>query len=185
LVTLIQPRTGASFRQYEPPPQGSWKGVYGWDGYVVINCATNLPAYPTAVPVGNTSIIWTYSTTEPRALQKPTSPDRFAGAWYTYTNYVLDVNLLDGGAHRIALYCVDWYNLGGVETIQVLDASSRAVIDTRTLTNFYGGTYLIWDIVGHVQFRFTRSPGPFPARLSGIFFDPPRAVAQVELLAPP
>jgi hypothetical protein len=61
----------------------------------------------------------------------------------------------------VALYAVDY------------DHGSRAetVLDTRTLSGFVGGVYLVWDLTGNVTLRVTNT-GPQNAVVSGLFFDP-------------
>src|SRR5207249_4443608 len=88
-LTILPATAGAVFRQYDFAAHGAWRGIYGSEGYVIINFATNLPAYATARPIGSSSVTWTSETDDPRALQKPAGTDRFAGAWYSYTNEVL------------------------------------------------------------------------------------------------
>ncbi|MGH9772499.1 MAG: hypothetical protein ACRD4Q_12510, partial [Candidatus Acidiferrales bacterium] len=71
--------------------------------------------------------------------------------------------------HPFALYAMDWDNQGRVETIQIVDAATNAQLDSRTLSNFGKGTYLVWNISGHVTINVTFSGGP-NAVISGIFF---------------
>jgi hypothetical protein len=184
-VTVMPPAPRTEFPQSDDAAEGRWRGRYGSEGYLLVNYATNLPPYAIVSPIGNTAIIWAASTSDLRALQKPSGTDRFAGAWLSSSsNYLLDVNLPDGNAHRLELYCVDWSNQGGIQTIQAMDANTGTVLSTQTLTNFYQGAYTIWDVIGHVQFRFSRTPSALPAVLSGVFFDPPRATASVATLLP-
>jgi Bacterial Ig domain len=184
-VTVIAPPPRTEFPQSDDEAEGRWRGRYGSEGYLLVNYATNLPPYAVVSPVGSTGLIWTASTSDLRALQKPSGTDRFAAAWLSSSsNYVLDVNLSDGNAHRVELYCVDWSNQGGSQTIQAMDAGTGAVLSTQTLTNFYQGAYTIWDVIGHVQFSFSRAPSSVPAFLSGVFFDPPRATASITTLQP-
>ncbi len=184
-VTLYTapPTPVTNFRDGDPMAGGAWTGRYGSDGYVIINFATNLPPYALVGPMGNDSQVWAASTIDARALKKPAASDRFAGAWCTYTNCSLDVNFVDGNSHRVTLYCLDWYNQSAPETIQVVDADSNAVLDSRTISNFNNGLYLVWDLVGHVRFRFNRTGGQL-ASVTGVFFDPPRTLPQVNLFAP-
>ena len=180
--TILPANTGAVFREYDFAAQGNWKGLYGSEGCVLVASATNPPAYAAAWWTGGSNRTWSSSTTDPRALQSPEGPNRFAAARYSSTNLLLDVNLVDGNTHRIGLYCLDWDNLGGVQSIQVLDGASGAVLDARSLNSFNNGAYLVWDVVGHAQFRFTGSARP--AVVSGVFFDPPREAPEVKLLSP-
>ncbi|PYJ08392.1 MAG: hypothetical protein DME25_01655, partial [Verrucomicrobia bacterium] len=181
----VQPaNAGAVFRQYDFAAEGGWRGLYGSEGCVLMNSSTNLPPYATVGRIGGGNVTWAASTSDPRALQKETGTDRFAGAWYGATNLLLDVNLPDGNTHRIGLYCLDWDNQGGGQTVQVLDAGNGGMLDTRGLTSFNTGAYLIWDVVGHVQFRLVRSPAALPAVVTGVFFDPPRIAPEARLLSP-
>ena len=83
---------------------------------------------------------------------------------------VLDVRFADTAFHRLTLYFLDWYDLLGAETITVLDKVSGETLDEEFLPVFSNGTYLTWDIRGHVQLRISRDAGS-PGLVSGIFFD--------------
>ena len=48
--------------------------------------------------------------------------------------------------------------------------ASGSVLDTRTVSGFGGGVYLVWDITGHVVIRVTNT-GPVNAVVSGLFVD--------------
>ena len=89
-----------------------------------------------------------------------------------------DVNVAGSQPRQVALYIVDWDNRGRAETVVVADGSSGAPLDTRilpnsdTLTNsanFVNGTYLIWNISGHVTITVTPNGGPNGV-VSGVFF---------------
>jgi hypothetical protein len=82
----------------------------------------------------------------------------------------VDINLT-GGTHQVALYSVDWDSLGRTEEIDILDAASGTVLDTRSLSSFTGGDYLVWNLGGHIQIRFTNIGNPVASTvLSGLFF---------------
>ncbi len=53
--------------------------------------------------------------------------------------------------------------------MQILDGESGAVLDTRSLSGFSNGIYLVWSLTGHVTVKFTNT-GPQNAVLSGMFF---------------
>lgn len=48
--------------------------------------------------------------------------------------------------------------------------SSGQVVDSRTVSSFGGGQYLVWNVSGNVTFRITTLAGP-DAVLSGLFSD--------------
>ncbi len=149
--------------------QGNWQSVYGADGYNVIGDTTSYPAYAAVTPSGQSSYTWAASTTDVRALERSNDSGRVAATWYASSSLTVDVNLTDGKSHQIALYCLDWDNAGRSERIDVLDAGTGTVLDTRTVTGFNSGQYLVWNISGHVVVRVTMTAGA-NAVVSGIFF---------------
>ena len=60
--------------------------------------------------------------------------------------------------------------------MDLLNASTGAVLDSRTVSSFSGGQYLVWDLSGNVTFRISDLTGS-NAVLSGLFFDSPPANA--------
>jgi hypothetical protein len=52
--------------------------------------------------------------------------------------------------------------------VDVFDAASGVRYDTRTVSAFGGGVYLVFNVSGHVRFQFTSLAGP-NAVLSGLF----------------
>jgi hypothetical protein len=80
------------------------------------------------------------------------------------------VNFTDGNLHPFAVYALDWDARGRSETIQVVDANTNAVLDTRSLSNFSNGVYLVWRLSGHVKINVTVTGG-VNAAVSGVFFN--------------
>ena len=159
----------AVFAGIDTATQGSWNGVYGGDGYNVINDAASYPAYAQVAPSGQSSYTWAPSTSDVRGLQKATNPsDRLAATWYGDT-FSIDLNLTDGNVHRVGLYVVDWDFAGRGETLEVHNAATNALLDTRTVSAFNNGQYVMWNIQGHVTVRVIRTAG-VNAVVSGVFF---------------
>ncbi|MGD0963578.1 MAG: hypothetical protein ABSA57_06715, partial [Candidatus Acidiferrales bacterium] len=75
----------------------------------------------------------------------------------------------DGNTHRVAVYALDWDNYGRSETIQVLDAATNAVLDSRSISAFTQGVYLVWNISGNVKINVTTTGG-LNSVVSGVFF---------------
>jgi hypothetical protein len=117
---------------------------------------------------GNSNYTWAGSTTNVRAMQKPGASDRLAACWHSSSSFTVDLNLT-GGVHHVSAYFLDWDNRGRVQRVEVLDAATGAVLDTRTVSGFSGGQYLSWDLSGHVQIRITKLSGT-NAVLSGLLF---------------
>jgi hypothetical protein len=162
----------ASFVRTDTATAGTWKGVYGADGYNIINDTTNYPAYVSATPSGNTSYTWASSTTETRGLQKGASTtDRIGSCWYSFGSLSIDLRFNDTSTHQVALYLVDWDVWGGgrSERVDILDANST-VLDSRNVSGFANGEYLVWNLSGHVIVRITNLNGSSNAAVSGVFF---------------
>jgi len=163
----------AVFVRTDTATQGTWKGMYGVNGYNVFDDTTSYPAYVTVTPANQSDYIWAGSTSDVRALQKGVaSTDRIASTWYTYGTFTIDLNFNDGAQHQVAVYALDWDSLGRAGTISVLDGGTNAVLDTQNLSNFQNGKYLVWNLTGHVVLRVTNT-GTTNMTTGGLFFDPP------------
>ena len=92
---------------------------------------------------GQSEYTWAASTTDVRALQKPAAGDRIASTWYSATNFAVDLNLTDGNWHQVGIYCVDFDNWSRVQRVDILEPSTGNVLDSRTLSAFQGGQYLV------------------------------------------
>ena len=164
------PSTSATFSRVDTTTQGSWRGVYGGDGYSLAEIGASGPSYAQVTVAGTATWTWNGSTSDVRALQRPAATDRAAACWYSGGTMSFDVNLIDGAAHTISLYLVDWDSVARAERIDVLDAATGAVLDTRSLSGFHNGQYVAWTITGHVVLRVTSTVG-INAVVSGLFFD--------------
>jgi len=174
---------GAWFAFSDTNSQGNWAGVYGQEGYVVAGDSTNTPTYALA-NVGSQLVIWATNTTDPRGLQRASGSSALSSAWYDFTNLVFDVEFTDATFHRLSLYSVDWLNLGGTETVDVLDFVSGRVLDHRLVQPFASGIFNVWDAQGHLGFRLTRPAGA-PAMVSGLFFDVSPVLPSIIITNPP
>ena len=126
---------------------------------------------------GQAAHTWAASTSDGRAVQYPTGGDRIAATWYQSPSFDINVNLTDGQPHQVALYALDWDGADTrAQTIEVLDAATGAVLDSRSVTAFSGGQYLVWQLSGHVRFR-VKQMGISNAVIAGLFFgsSPPRS----------
>src|SRR5580704_10710721 len=167
-VAVFTPAT-AAFVKYDTATQGTWKGVYGANGLAIANDSTAYPSYAEVALNGESNYTWVSSSTDVRALESGLSSSRIASTWYS-SGFTIDINLTDGNAHQIAMYAVDWDNLGRAETISVADAASGTVLDTRGISGFANGEWLLWNLTGHVTVTVTQT-GNQNAVVSGLFFD--------------
>src|SRR4029077_16328144 len=161
--------TTATFVGSDLTTQGSWRGTYGADGYQIVNDSVSYPSYAAVTVSGADLHTWAASTADVRGLQKAVGPDRIAATWYQNPAFTLDVNLTDGEAHQVAIYVVDWDNRGRSETVELRDAASGALLDSRALSAFTSGQYWRWTVRGHVTMRVTNTAYP-NAVVSGLFF---------------
>ncbi len=166
----ITPTNSAQFVKTDAVTQGSWSGVYGSSGYNIIGENAAYPGDLTATPNNETMYIWAGSTADVRALQTaPSSSARIAATWDTYTSFTVGMAFSDTAQHQIAIYSLDWDRLGRTQTISILDGTTNTVLDSRSITNFGNGLYVVWKVTGHVIVQVTNS-GP-NAVISGLFFD--------------
>jgi len=161
----------ASFVRSDVATQGNWKGAYGADGYSLADNSQSIPAYVTFAVQNQSTWIWSASMTDPRGLEKASGAGNLAAAWYQPSTFNFDVNFTDGNSHPFALYSVDWDSKGRSETIQIVDASTNAVLDSQNISSFVNGVYLVWNISGHVKISVTSTGGPNGV-VSGVFFGP-------------
>ncbi len=177
--------SAATFVKADSTTLGSWKGLYGADGYNVIGATASYPSYVTVTPSGYSKYVWADTTTDARGLQKSaTAADRVAACWYSTGTMSIDFNFHDSATHQVALYLVDWTNwFGRTETVSVLGANSAVLVDTRAVSNFIGGQYLVWNLSGHMVVRITNTNPQSNAVVSGIFFAPSGSVSGAKTTA--
>jgi hypothetical protein len=114
---------------------------------------------------------WNANTGDLTALQRASGSSRIAATWYeTAGSFTMDLPITDGASHQLALYLLDWDVQGRAETITITDATTGAVLDTRSASSFVKGAYLVWKVSGHVQVTFKRNAG-VNAVVSGVFID--------------
>ncbi len=151
--------------------QGTWKGKYGSEGYYIANGISQAPAYGAAAVSGASTFTWAYNISDPRALQNvdPILGNIHTASTYYANSFDINVSIVDGAAHQISLYLLDWDHLNLAETINAYDAATGALLDTQALSNLGNGMYFSWTIKGNVRFNVSAS-GYNSAQVSGIFF---------------
>jgi serine/threonine-protein kinase len=189
-TAIPKPAVQAAFVTADTTTGGSWSGMYGSQGYLLApNAAvsySSLPEYAVANIGGASTYTWAGTTTDPRALQKPSGAggpsDRIAACWFSNQSFIIDIGVTDGGSHRLTFYLLDWDSYGSphgrVQRVDAVNAVNGKTLDSRTLgqpndsapasARFNGGTYLVWTVRGHVRFIITNLNSN--AVLSGIFF---------------
>ncbi len=179
-VTSSSGSSSTSFVGSDLSTQGNWHGVYGGDGFSVANDSQSIPGYATFAIQNQQAWTWDPNPTETRDLQRGSGAGHIAAAWYSSSSLSFDVNFADGKSHEFVLYALDWENAGRAETIQIVDAATGAALDTRSISNFSAGVYLIWNISGHVKVNVARTAGN-NAVVSGVFWGGSRVKISVSL----
>ena len=169
--------TQAKFVTNDAATKGSWKGVYGSKGWALASTPANLINLPTYVanlkPPATNPFNFQTPTTDPRGLDRPPAfTDKFSQVWFDPSTLQVEIEFTDANPHRVAAYFVDWETTTRAQKIEILDNSGGPTnaLDTRNLTTFNGGQYLVWDLSGKIILRVTKT-GVDNAVLSGIFFD--------------
>lgn len=172
LQTLVDntPRP-IGFVKVDAKTQGSWRGLYGAKGVAIANEKTKLPA-SAKVRWPREATYWTKSVpSDVRALQKTNDPvDRVASAWYSFSDFDIDISFTDVRTYQVALYMVDWDSNLRKQKIEVTDWATKKVLDEREVSAFAGGQYLVWNLSGHVTIKITPAAGA-NAVVSGLFLD--------------
>lgn len=168
----------ATFVKLDTTTQGSWKGMYGGDSAAIHGDSVVYPSYATVQISGASEWTWGPDPTQDlRGLQKVLSAGRIGSVWFASGTFTIDIAPKDTAAHTLALYAVDWdgYSGGRNQTIEVHDAGNGNLLDSRTLTNFGSGAWVVWSIQGHVQVKVINKNPNSNAVVNGLFFGPPSA----------
>jgi len=185
LVTVAPPTARAGTLVVNSMLAGDWAGTFGTGGYLVVNDSTNLPPTLRIAPTGIASTTWEDPTAESRALGKASGPERIAAAWTAPASATIDVEALDGQLHRFTAYFLDWDSDNQrVQRVELLDASSGAVLSNTVISNFSAGVYLSWPVRGELRLRLTSLAG-LGAVVSGFFFDGQANLAPIVTLTSP
>ena len=174
-VLAMVPAAAASFVGVDTTTQGNWKGTYGADGYdIALDSSANNPSMPSYASLSFSGVanLSGEITTDPRGLVEAASGTATrVGAVWSGSSFSINLTLSDDSAHLLALYAVDWDGYGGGrdERIDLRSATSGALLDSRTLTNFGGGEYLVWNVTGSVTIVVTNLNPNSNATLDGVF----------------
>ena len=177
-VSAMPPVGSASFVKSDTTTKGNWRGVYGNDGYRLAGEAAFFPSYAQITTSGRNDHTWAATTTDVRAVQKASnSADRVVACWYNGTEFYINVDVTDGWQHQAALYVLDWDgNNTRQQRIDVVDVATGTVIDSRSLTAYSGGQYLVWNVKGSVTFRVVNTGSTTNnAVVNALFLDTPPA----------
>jgi uncharacterized repeat protein (TIGR01451 family) len=153
--------------------EGDWNGVYGQDGNVIAQSSTAPPSYSGWNPMSTTNLgYYADFSTDPRGPVQPKynfdSGSRLIAHFYNRYYMEFQVNTTDRQSHRLALYFSDWqpaqplqaFPLKRSITIHVRDTDSGAILDTRILSDYTAGVYLVYNYVGNITFHIENNYPP-------------------------
>jgi hypothetical protein len=171
LTVVSKPAGAAGLVKTDTTTQGHWKTVYGADGQAIANDITNYPLYAQVALTGQLPI---RGPQPPPTFERRRRALRQAGLHPPGTAIralvSIDINLTDGLAHQVALYCLDWDGaISRADKIDVLDTSTGLVLASSPVTAFSAGQYLVWSLSGHVTMRVTRT-GALNGLVTGLLF---------------
>lgn len=175
--TVAEPqRPFARFVRLDETTSGNWKGVYGADGALICgDKAATPPGYALVTVPRHSGSPWAPNAKDVRYLQNTSeAKDRPVVNWVAPDLFDIEVEFTDGRAHQVAVYCLDWGNKTQL-CVEVLDADTKAILDTQTINGHNRGKYLVWNLKGQVILRFSSAVQDegSSAVVGGIFFDPP------------
>ena len=162
----------ATFLKYDTKTQGNWGGVYGADGYYIPDGAELFPSYVSASFTGYTLSEWDPGTWIAALQVNPLSrTPRIASCMQSNGPISINLDFTDKMTHQVAIYLEDWGLPGGgrSERVDVLDANGNW-LDTRQISAFHNGEYLVWNLSGNVTIKVTSTDPNATAEVTGIFF---------------
>jgi hypothetical protein len=154
----------------------NWRNQYGSQGAIIAGDTEQLPADVTSFTTsGAITTVVKAGTTAASALQEIDNVNTGIEAYYgSATQEDLDVTFNDTILHNVTLYAADYKNKKRSERIEVINATTGAVLATQDLANFSNGVYASFSVSGSVIFRVINTgPATTDAAVSGIFFDAP------------
>ena len=172
----------AEFIGADEVTKGSWKGVYGSEGYYICGSgsvnANVLPDYVSGIVLTKgVDLSVKEKSSDPRAVQ--IDLEGTAGRTVTqyatnynnacYQTFTVDINLVCRHKYTVALYFVDWDG-GRSLAVEMFDGDTLEMIaPVKTLHDYTGGVYLVYEYDGSARFRIDHIRGDYVS-LSGIFF---------------
>ena len=160
---------------YETPPQGSWVGTYGVDGYDLAawnGSSGDLAVTPQATIALEQGVraTWAAPTTDVRALQAPSGSERRATTLADTSQVRVRLTFPAAYSGTVHLYAVDWDSTTRRQNVIVTDGTTSKTV--AITTNFNAGAWMHFPVSvgagGSVLITVNRVAGA-NAVLSGVF----------------
>lgn len=176
----------APFIKLDKKTQGNWGGVYGKDGYALLNYHGN-GKHQVTMPEFCQSINYhrakhanlTLATQDPRAPAADSSnaAARKIGCIHTgnpaacQQRFGVDIAVADNSTYDLALYFVDWDKSGMRLSTEIMDLETKELIGpTKYVEDSTSGAYLVYRVTGSCRVSVNHIRGD-NATLSALFFD--------------
>ncbi|MBT4511143.1 MAG: hypothetical protein HOC20_02865 [Chloroflexi bacterium] len=176
----------APFIKLDKKTQGNWGGVYGKDGYALLNYH-GVSKHQVTLPEFCKSIKYhrakhanlTLATQDPRAPAADSSnaTARKVGCIHTgnpracQQRFGVDITVTDNSTYDLALYVVDWDKSGMRLSAEILDLETKELIGpTKQVEDSTNGAYLVYRVTGSCRVSVNHIRGD-NATLSALFFD--------------
>lgn len=171
------PSPSATFVGTDTTTQGSWKGVYGANGYVLAETAAGVSSLPAgwSYTVSSESF-FTYSggfNIPAAECQKGDTSGVFTSVWFSATNWTLQITQTTAASYHLSVYLISAENITRNITITIKDGLGNVLDGPRAFSEPEGGEWARWQIFGTIQILFTFvSPSGNNAESQGVLIDP-------------
>ncbi len=171
--TVTEPVSAAAkFVKTDTATLGNWRGVYGAEGALVAGDG-NTAAAPKFMRFSarNCTIAnrWAQNDQDPNHLQFTGGKGRSIQEWTTEGEFFINLEFTDANEHQVAVY------LGGQRacSVEVLDAETKASLDTQTFPDNSAYQYKVWKLKGNICLRLLSVGGTEASTLwvGGVFVD--------------
>lgn len=153
---------------------GSWRGVYGGDGFYRASggvvAIRNQPAWLTAIANNGNSLGW--SAAAPSPYDEYTGSTTTGQVLSNAATAIIDLTVSGSVAHRASVYIWDGGGTARAMKIDVTDTSDVVLATYTTPINLSAGRWSTFEFTGSVRIKIT-NPAGGTGFLSAVAFDPP------------
>lgn len=135
--------------------KGNWRGKYGAEGYLIPGAGEKQPDFLQFNLINGKLHIWQIETGDIQAVENPQRTGRLAASWSHPLHEIIDLDFKDGKEHDVSVYFLDWDRQKRWCVVDIIDADSRRVLHSYSLTDFQQGIFLRYKMTGHLQCRLT------------------------------
>ncbi len=167
-LNLKLPEAKAEYVLEDRFTQGTWLETYGKEGWSIPLDSTELPIYTGLEMELGREYSWGDPNQEKRMLLQARGVDHVLSCWVASEYMDFNLQFRDGNTHQLALYFVDGNQADRRERVEIWDATTKQLLDQRSVTEFVGGMYHVWDVRGAIIIRVL-TENSVNAVVSGLF----------------